>query len=106
MKRSSGTHKRKCSINRQNKFPFTEFKLVYILIRKTLKCNSLVVKHCVFLQKKTSHFKRILLLNSQGTKQYIFGDYFYSNNVRKLRFCVILLFHVRKLDIIILPEVN
>ena len=67
---------------------------MYCLTWKTLKSSSLVQKICMFLQKETSHCKNSLVLGPQGTKQYIFGYYFYSNNARKLH--VFLLFHVRK----------
>ena len=69
---------------------------MYCLTRKTLKCNSLIQKICLFLQKETSHCKNSLALGPQGPKQYIFGDHFYSKNAKKLRFHVFLLFHVRK----------
>ena len=60
----------------------------------TLKCNSLVHK-IMFLQKETS-LQKELGVESQGPKQYIFVDYIFSNNARKLRFHLFLLFHVRK----------
>ena len=41
-----------------------------------------------------------------GSKQYIFGDPFYSKNARRLRFHVFFHFNARKHDIIILPEVD
>ena len=69
---------------------------MYCLTRKTLKCNSLTLKICMFLQKETSHCKNSLVLGPQGPKQYIIGDHFYSKNVRKFRFHVFLLFCVRK----------
>ena len=69
---------------------------MYCLTRKTLICNSLVQKLRMFLQKETSHCKNSWLLGPQGPKLYIFGNYFYSNNARKLIFHVFLLFHVRK----------
>ena len=69
---------------------------MYYITRKTLTCNSLVQKMCMFLQKETSHCKNSLVLGPQGPKQYIFGNYFYSNNVRKLRSHVFLLANVRK----------
>ena len=69
---------------------------MYCLTKKTLKCNSFIRKICMFLQKETSHCKNSLALGRQGPKQYIFGDHFYSKNVRKLRFHVFLLFCVRK----------
>ena len=61
---------------------------MYCLTWKTLKCNSFVEKVCMFLQKETSHCKNSLVLGYQGPKQYIFGNYFYSNNARTLRFKV------------------
>ena len=67
---------------------------MYCLTRKTLKCNSLILKMCMFLQKETSYCNS-LALGPQEPKQYIFGDHFYSKNVRKLRFHVFLHFHVR-----------
>ena len=79
---------------------------MYCLTKKILTCNSLLQKICMFLQKETS-FQKQLGVGSPGTKQYIFGDYFYLNNARKLRFYVFILFHVRKhYDIIILPQVD
>ena len=69
---------------------------MYCLTRKTLKCNSLVQKLCLFLQKETSHWRNNLALGPQKPKQYIFGDQFYLKNAKKLRFHVFLLFHVRK----------
>ena len=50
----------------------------------------------MFLWKETSQYKNSLVLGPWGPKQYIFNDYFYSNHVRKLRFHLFLLFHVRK----------
>ena len=50
---------------------------MYCLTRKTLKCNSLVQKLCLFLQKETSHWRNNLALGPQKPKQYIFGDQFY-----------------------------
>ena len=73
-----------------------KFKLVSCLTRKTLRRNSLVQEICMFLQTETSHCKSSLALGPQETKHYIFGDYFYSKNVRKLRFHVFLLFDARK----------
>ena len=49
----------------------------------------------MFLQKET-YSKNSLALGPQGPKQYIFGDHFYSKNVKKLRLHVFLLFHFRK----------
>ena len=69
---------------------------MYCLTRKTLKCNSLVLKVCLFLQKGTSYCKNSLALGPQWPKQHIFGDHFYWKNAKKLRFHVFLLFHVRK----------
>ena len=69
---------------------------MYCLTRKTLKCNILVQKFCIFLQKETSHCKNSFVLVPQGHKQYILGNYFYSNSARKLRFHIFLLLHVRK----------
>ena len=63
---------------------------------ETLKCNSLVQKTCMFLQEETSKCRNSLALGTQGPKQYNFGNCFYSNNARKLRFHVFLLFHVKK----------
>ena len=59
---------------------------MYCLTRKAFKCNSSVQKICFFLQKETSHCKYSLALGPQEPKQYIFGDHFYSKNVKKLRF--------------------
>ena len=44
-------------------------KLVHCLTRDTLRCNSLVQKICMFLQKETSHCKNSLPLGPQGPKQ-------------------------------------
>ena len=41
---------------------------MYCLTRKTLKCNKLVQKICMFLQKETSHCKHSLVLSSWGPK--------------------------------------
>ena len=57
---------------RQNDFSFTEIKLVYCLTRKTLKCNSLVQKICLFPQKETSHCKKQLSAGSPGTQAVYF----------------------------------
>ena len=85
-------------LTRQNDILFTEMELVYCLTRKTLKCNSLVQKICMFLQKETSYCKSSFALSPGpwGPKHYIFGDRFYFENARKLRFHVVLLFHARK----------
>ena len=45
-------------------------------------------------------------MGPQARKHYIFGNQFYLKNVGKLRFHVILNFHAKKHDIIILPEVD
>ena len=45
------------------------------------------------------------MLGPQVPKQYIFGNYFYWINDKRLRFYVYLLFHVKKYGII-LPEVD
>ena len=95
-KGSSGTHKRKCSINYTNRLFFHIYQTSELFNMETFKCNSLAEKICMFLQKETSHCKSSLALGPQGPKQYIFGDYFYSNNAGKLIFYVFLLFHVRK----------
>ena len=84
---------------------FYIIKLVYCLTRKTLKWNSLVQKLFVSLKRDITLEKQ-LGVGSSGTQAIHFGDYFYSNNARKLRFHAFLLFHVRKDDIIILPEVD
>ena len=81
-------------------------KLEYCLKRKTIKCNTLVQKICMFLQKETSCRKSSFALGPQGPERYIFGDHFYVKNTRKLRFHAFPLFHARKRDIIILPEVD
>ena len=59
---------------------------MYCLTRKTLECNSLVQKMCLFLRKETLHCKSNLALGSRGPKQYIFGDHFYLKNAKNLRF--------------------
>ena len=89
--------KRNAQLTRKNYFSVTWIKLVYCLARKTLKCNSLVQKICtgIFLQKGTSLEKQ-LGVESPGTQAVYYGDYFYSNNGKKLKFRVFLLFHVRK----------
>ena len=56
----------------------------------------MVQKLCIFLQKLTSQGKNSLVLSLKEPKQYIFDDFFYSYNARKLWFNVFLLFHVRK----------
>ena len=60
--------KENAQLTRQNDFCFTKIKLVYCLTRKTLKCNNLVQKMCMFLQKGTSHCKNSLALGPQGHK--------------------------------------
>ena len=69
---------------------------MYCLTRKALKCNNLVPKVCVFLQKETSYCKKSLAMGPKGAKQYIFGDQFYSKNAKKRIFHVFLPFHARK----------
>ena len=69
---------------------------MYCLTRKTLRCNSLVQKICMFLQKETSQCKNSLALGPQGPKHNIFGNHFYWKNARKLRFHIFLLFDARK----------
>ena len=71
-------------------------KLLYCLTRKSLKCNSLVQRICMFLQKETSYCKSNFALGLQGPKHYIIGDHFYLKNSRKLRFHVFFRFHARK----------
>ena len=83
-------------LTRQNDFSFIQIALVYCLTRKTLRCNSLVQKICMFLQKETSHCNNSLALGPQGPKHYVFGNHFYSKNTRKLRFHVFLHFDARK----------
>ena len=70
--------------------------IMYCLTRKTLSCNSLVLKICMFRQKETSHCNSSLALGLQRTKHYIFGNQSYSKNARKLRFHVFILFDARK----------
>ena len=91
-----GPTKGNVQLIRQNDFFFTSVKLVYCLSRKTLKCNSLILKICMFLQKQTSHCKYTFALGPQWPPKNISGDHFYSENARKLRFHVFLLFLVRK----------
>ena len=69
---------------------------MYCLTRKTLNCNCLIQKICMFLQKETLHYKDSLVLGPQGPKWFIFDDHFYSKNGRNLRLQVFLLIHVRK----------
>ena len=71
-------------------------KLEYCLTRKTIKCNTLVQKICMFLQKETSCRKSSFALGPQWLERYIFGDQFYVKNTRKLRFHAFPLFHARK----------
>ena len=91
-----GLTKGNTQLTRQNEFSSTKIKLVYCSTRKTLRYNSLVQKICMFIQKEISHCKNSLALGSQGPKLYIFGDHFYSENARKLRFHVFLLFDARE----------
>ena len=50
-----GSEKEETKLIRQNYFPLTYIKLVYFLIRKKLKSNSLDQNICMFLRKETSH---------------------------------------------------
>ena len=93
---SRGPAKGNAQLIRQNDISFTLLKLVYCLARESLKCNSLVQKICMFLQKETSHCQNSLALGPQESKHYIFGDHFYSKNARKLKFHEFLLFYARK----------
>ena len=70
-------------------------ELVYCLIRKIFKCNSLVQKICVSL-KRDIILQSSFALGPQGPKHNICGDHFYLKNAGKLRFLVFLLFHARK----------
>ena len=88
-----GLTKGNTQLTRQNNSSFTLIKLVHCLTRKTLRCNSLVQKICMFLQKETSHCKNSLTLGPQEPKHYIFGDHFYSKNARKLTLHVFLQIH-------------
>ena len=85
-------------LTRENDFSFTWIKIVYCLIKKTLKYNSLVQKSFFekFPQKDTSHYKSSFALGPQEPKQYIFGDHIYSKNAGRLRFHVFFYFHVSK----------
>ena len=69
---------------------------MYCLTRKTHRCNSLVQKMCMFLQKETSHCKSSLALGPQRPKHYIFADHFYLKKAKRPRFHVFLLFDARK----------
>ena len=60
--------KENTQLNGQNNFSFTYIKLVYCLTRKTLWCNSLVRKICIFLQKETSHCKSSSALGPREPK--------------------------------------
>ena len=91
-----GPTKGNAQLTRQNDISFTLFNLVYCLARESLKCNSLVQKICMFLQKETSHCQNSLALGPQRPKYYIFGDHFYLENARKLKLHVLLLFYARK----------
>ena len=71
-----GLTKGNTQLTRQNDFSFAQIKLAYCLKRKTLKCNSLVQKICMFLQKETSHCKNSLALGPQGPKHYILATIF------------------------------
>ena len=91
-----GPTKGNAELTRQNDISFTLFTLVYCLARESLKCNSLVQRICMFLQKETSHFQNSFALGPQGSKDYIFGDHFYSKNPRKFKFYLFLLFYATK----------
>ena len=91
-----GPIKENAQLTRQNDISFKLFTLVYCLARESLKCNSLVQKICMFLQKETSHLQNSFALGPQGPKDYIFGDHFYSKNPRKFKFYVFLLFYATK----------
>ena len=91
-----GPTKGNAQLTRQNYISSTLFKLVHCLIYESLKCNSLVQKICMFLQKETSHWQSSLALHPQVPKHYIFGDHFYSKNSIKLKFHAFLLFHAKK----------
>ena len=75
---------------------FIKSKLEYCLTRKTLRCNSLVQKICISLQKDISHRRSSSALGLRGSKYYIFGNQLYLKNVKKLRCHVFLNFHARK----------
>ena len=47
---------------------------MYCLTRNTFRCNSVVQKICMLLQKETSHCKNSLALVPQGPEHYIFRD--------------------------------
>ena len=53
-------------LTRRNVFSFIKIKLVRILTREALKCNSLIQKIGMFLQKKTSRSKNSLALGPKG----------------------------------------
>ena len=104
---SRGPAKGNAQLIRQNDISFTLLKLVYCLARESLKCNSLVQKICMLIQKETSHYQNSLALDPQGLKYYIFGDHFYSKNARMLKFHIFLLLYARKhMIFIILPKVD
>ena len=48
-----GPTKGNAQLTRQNDLLLALFKLVYCLARSSLKCNSLIQKICMFLQKET-----------------------------------------------------
>ena len=67
-----GTTKGNAKLTRQNDFSFAKIKLVYYLTRKTLKCNSLVQKICMILQKEILYCKNSFVLGPQGIQTVYF----------------------------------
>ena len=63
-----GPTKGNAELTRQNDISFTLFKLVYCLARDSLKCNSLVQKICMFLQKRDITLPKQLGIGSPGTQ--------------------------------------
>ena len=72
---------------------FLLHKLVYCLTWKTHKCNSLVQKICMFLQKRHHIAKTAWCWALKGPRSIFLATNF---NARKPRFHVFPLFHVRK----------
>ena len=81
---SRGLTKENAQLNRQNEFSFIQTKLVYCLTRKTLWCNNLVQKNCIFLHRET--LEKQLGVWLPGTTHYIFGNQFYSKNKKSSDF--------------------
>ena len=95
--RPQGPTKGNAQLIRQNDFSFTTCVL---LNKKNTYVWQFGPKHLfVSSQKETPYCKNSLALSPQEPKQYIFGNRFYLENTKKLRFHVFLLFHVLLYDI-------